>query len=138
MPSPAGRRHGRAGRGPEPVELTPDPPSGRQVIERYGADGFEVSGVRYRGPVVVFADRTVPWPNAAISEEGLAAVIDHGGVELVLLGLGRRGAPVAPALRAALKAHGIGVEAMDTGAACRTYNVLLAEDRRVAAALLPL
>ena len=40
------------------------------------------------------------------------------------------------ALRAALKAHGIAVEAMDTGAACRTYNVLLAEDRRVAAALL--
>ena len=46
-------------------------------------------------------------------------------------------APVAPALRAALKAHGIAVEAMDTGAACRTYNLLLAEDRRVAAALLP-
>ena len=45
--------------------------------------------------------------------------------------------PVAPALRAALKARGIAIEAMDTGAACRTYNVLLAEDRRVAAALLP-
>ena len=41
-------------------------------------------------------------------------------------------------LRAALKTRGIGVEAMDTGAACRTYNVLLAEDRLVAAALLPL
>jgi uncharacterized protein len=40
-------------------------------------------------------------------------------------------------LRAALKAGGVGVEAMDTGAACRTYNVLLGEDRRVAAALLP-
>jgi uncharacterized protein len=120
------------------MELTPDPPGGRQAIERYGAGGFQVSGVRYQGPIVVFADRTVPWPNAAISEAGLAPVIGHGDVELVLLGLGRRGAPVAAGLRAALKARGIGVEAMDTGAACRTYNVLLAENRRVAAALLPL
>jgi uncharacterized protein len=120
------------------MELTPDPPGGRQMIERYGADGFQVSGVHYRGPVLVFADRTEPWPNPAISEAGLAPVIAHGDIELVLLGLGQRGAPVAPGLRAALKAHGIGVEAMDTGAACRTYNVLLAEDRRVAAALLPL
>jgi uncharacterized protein len=45
--------------------------------------------------------------------------------------------PVAPALRAALKEAGIAVEPMDTGAACRTYTVLVAEDRRVAAALLP-
>jgi uncharacterized protein len=45
--------------------------------------------------------------------------------------------PVAAALRASLKLKGIAVEAMDTGAACRTYNLLLAEDRRVAAALMP-
>ena len=44
--------------------------------------------------------------------------------------------PVAASLRAWLKSGGIALEAMDTGAACRTYNVLLAEDRRVAAALL--
>jgi uncharacterized protein len=51
--------------------------------------------------------------------------------------MGRRMVPVAAALRASLKAKGIAVEAMDTGAACRTYNLLLAEDRRVAAALMP-
>jgi uncharacterized protein len=44
---------------------------------------------------------------------------------------------VPPALRQALRAQGVVIDAMDTGAACRTYNVLLAEDRRVAAALLP-
>jgi uncharacterized protein len=77
------------------------------------------------------------WETPLASIEGLAPVIAHGGLELVLIGLGKRGAPVATALRAALKAHGIGVEAMDTGAACRTYSVLLAEDRLVAAALLP-
>jgi uncharacterized protein len=119
------------------MDLTPLVPAGRQLIERYSAAGFRVSGVVYSGPVLVFAEHTVRWENAVVSPEGLAPVIEHGGVELVLVGLGRRGAPVAAALRAALKAHGIAIEAMDTGAACRTYNVLLAEDRLVAAALLP-
>ncbi len=119
------------------MDLTPLAPAGRQVIERYSADGFQVSGIVYSGPVLVFANRTTMWANPQVSTEGLAPVIEHGEVELVLIGLGKRGAPVAAALRASLKAHGIGVEAMDTGAACRTYNVLLAEDRLVAAALLP-
>jgi uncharacterized protein len=120
------------------VDLTPLIPAGRQLIEGYSADGFRVSGVVYAGPVLVFPDRTLLWEAASMSEEGLSPIIAHGGVELVLLGLGRRGGPVASALRAALKAHGIGIEAMDTGAACRTYNVLIAEDRLAAAALLPL
>ena len=119
------------------MELTSVVLAGRQVIERYGPSGFRISGQVYLGPVLVFADRTVAWESAAMTEEGLAAVGEHGGVELLLLGLGRRMAPVAAALRAALKAKGIAVEAMDTGAACRTFNLLLAEDRRVAAALLP-
>ena len=119
------------------MELPPHALAGRQVVERYSAGGFRVSGVIYAGPVLVFPDHTVLWEAAAVTAEGLAPIIAAGGIELVLLGLGRRGAPVAPALRGTLKAHGIGVEAMDTGAACRTYNVLLAEDRRVAAALLP-
>jgi uncharacterized protein len=119
------------------MALTPPSSTERQVIERYGASGFQVSGVVFAGPVLIFPDRTILWDNAAPTLEGLAPVIAEDGIELVLLGLGKRGAPVAPALRAALKTHGIGVEAMDTGAACRTYSVLLAEDRRVAAALLP-
>jgi uncharacterized protein len=119
------------------MELTPSAPVGRQLIERYGASGFRVGGVIYAGPVLVFPDHTILWEAATPSLEGLAPLIEAGGIELILLGLGRRGAPVTSSLRAALKAHGIGIEAMDTGAACRTYNVLLAEERRVAAALLP-
>ncbi|MGH6796969.1 MAG: MTH938/NDUFAF3 family protein, partial [Roseiarcus sp.] len=65
-------------------------------------------------------------------------VIARGGVEILLLGCGPRMAPVPPALRQGLRVAGIVVDAMDTGAACRTYNVLLSEDRRVAAALLAL
>jgi uncharacterized protein len=119
------------------MDLTPLVQPGTQVIERYGADGFRVSGQVYQGAVLVFPDRTVVWEDAAVTAESLAPVVGHGGVELLLLGLGRRMLPVAAALRAALRASGIAVEAMDTGAACRTYNVLLAEGRRVAAALLP-
>ena len=119
------------------MELTPLVQPGRQVIERYGPAGFRVSGVIYLGPVLVFADRTAEWEAAAMTADSLAPVVEHGGVELLLLGLGRRMVPVAAALRASLKLQGIAVEGMDTGAACRTYNLLLAEDRRVAAALLP-
>jgi uncharacterized protein len=119
------------------MELTPNAPAGRQLIERYSAEGFRVSGIVYAGPVLVFADQTIRWEAAAPTIEGLAPIMAHGAVELVLIGLGRRGAPAPRALRVALKARGIAVETMDTGAACRTYNVLLAEDRLVAAALLP-
>jgi uncharacterized protein len=86
--------------------------------------------------VLIFPDHTILWEVAAPTLEGLTPLIEAGGIELILLGLGRRGAPVKADLRAALKAKGIGIEAMDTGAACRTYSVLLAEDRLVAAALL--
>ena len=123
------------------MELTPLVPTGRQVIERYGQSGFRVAGVIYRGPVLVFPDRTLSWSAAGLSDvtgESLAPVIEHGGVKILLLGLGRVMRAIPPTLRAPLHAAGIVIEPMDTGAACRTYNVLVAEDRHVAAALLPL
>jgi uncharacterized protein len=119
------------------MELIAVSPAGRQIIERYGVSGFRVSGVVYPGPVLVFPGRTMLWPAAAPTAETLAPVVEHGGVELLLLGLGRRMVPIAASLRAWLKSAGVALEPMVTGAACRTYNVLLAEDRRVAAALLP-
>ena len=121
------------------MELTPVLPSGRQVIEGYGASGFRVAGVLYARSILVFPDATLEWPVSRIEEvtwEALRPVLERGGTEILLLGCGARMQPVPAALRQALKAAGIGLEAMDTGAACRTYNVLLAEDRRVAAALL--
>ncbi|HZU91342.1 MAG TPA: Mth938-like domain-containing protein [Stellaceae bacterium] len=122
------------------MDLTPIVPPGRQIIERYAASGFRISGVVHRGPVLVFPDRTLAWAvtgAASVSAESLAPVVAYGGVQILLLGLGQGSGIVPAALRAALRAGGIVVEAMGTGAACRTYNVLVAEDRRVAAALLP-
>ena len=122
------------------MDLTPVATAGRQIIERYAASGFRVSGVIYHGPVLVFPDLTVAWEAVSASDvtsEMLAPVIEHGRVEILLLGLGRSTSAVPAALRTALRTAGIALEAMDTGAACRTYNVLVAEDRRVAAALIP-
>jgi uncharacterized protein len=124
------------------MELTPLVPAGRQVIERYGESGFRVAGVIYRGSVLVFPDCTLSWSPVSAADvtwESLTPIIEHGGVQILLLGLGRTMSSAIPhALRNTLRAAGIALEPMDTGAACRTYNVLVAEDRHVAAALLPL
>ena len=71
---------------------------------------------------------------------GDARIEPHGlaGIELLVVGCGARVAFVPPAWRAAFKARGVSLEVVDTGSACRIYNVLLAEGRRVAAALIPL
>jgi uncharacterized protein len=119
------------------MELTPVGSGGRQVIERYGAAGFRVSGIVYAGPVLVFPETTAPWQEAAATIESLAPVVAHGGVEILLLGVGLRMTGFPPALRQSLKASGIALDVMDTGAACRTFNLLIGENRRVAAALLP-
>ncbi len=122
------------------MDVTPLIPADRQVIDSYGARGFHVSGTAYDGAILVFPDTTLGWPVAGLAEvtvESLAPVIAHGGVEILLLGCGRRMQPVPSRLRQELRESGIVVDAMNTGAACRTYNILLAEERRVAAALLP-
>ena len=122
------------------MELTQVIRTDRQVIERYAAEGFRVSGVIYRAPILVFPDRTILWQVATaadIDSVSLAPVIEHGGVEILLLGLGRSMPPISAAVRTSMRAARIALEPMDTGAACRTYNVLVAEDRRVAAALIP-
>jgi uncharacterized protein len=122
------------------VALTPIVPSDRQVIERYAPSGFRISGVIYHGPVLVFPDRTLTWAPASaayVTWDSLLPVVEHGGVQILLLGFGDRTGLVPGTLRSALRATGITIEPMSTGAACRTYNILLAEDRRVAAALMP-
>jgi uncharacterized protein len=122
------------------MDLTPLVPAGRQIIERYAASGFRVTGAIHHGPILVFPDRTEPWRGAdasAITWESLAPIVGHGDVEILLLGLGPAPSQISAELRTALRAAGIAVEPMGTGAACRTYNVLVTEGRRVAAALLP-
>lgn len=124
------------------MEITPRIPAGRKIVETYSADGFRISGEAVNGPVLVFPERHVAWPAcdvASITPGTLATVLDADpAVEVLLIGCGGRMQLLPRTLRDHFRAAGIGLEAMDTGAACRTYNVLLSEGRRVAAALLPL
>lgn len=122
------------------MEITPLIPEGRQVIESYGDGRFRVSGVPIEGSILVLPTATFPWSAldlAGLTFDSLKPLLGADPpVEILLVGCGRRLVPLAPALKAALRERGIGADPMDTGAACRTYNVLMAEGRRVAAALL--
>lgn len=125
------------------MDITPAVAADRQVIQSYGPRGFRVSGVAYAGAVIVCPDATHPWPATTINEVTIASlgpiaarVGTEEAIEILLLGCGRRMLQVPPSLRAELRQIGVVIDAMDTGAACRTYAVLLTEGRRVAAALL--
>lgn len=121
------------------MDVTPLVAKDRQVIESYGASGFRVSGHPYDGAILVLPHSTQSLSVSAFAEISAAtlAPVIAAGVQILLLGCGRQTLPVRSSLRQELRARGVVIDAMDTGAACRTYNVLLAEDRRVAAALLP-
>lgn len=121
------------------MDITPLVPKGKQSITGYGDGKFRIGGQDYTTSVLVFPDRTVQWviaPGAPITLESLNVVLEEEGeIDLVLIGSGKKQFILPPMIKTALKEAGIGMEVMDTGAACRTYNVLLSEGRRVAAAL---
>jgi uncharacterized protein len=123
------------------MDVTPLVPKGRQLINGYGDGGFRISGVRHEGSVWLLPDVTVPWPVSQLGDidiEAIAGLIAQSAqqVGILLIGTGSQMLPLPKALRQACQAAGIAVEPMDTGAACRTYNVLLTEERAVAAALI--
>ncbi len=118
------------------MEIKPQNPTGRLIVQRYGNGGFMIAGRMHQGSVLVFPDRVLSWPvgDPAALEPGDLGEI--AGIELLLLGCGARAVAVSAGLRSWLRQQGTAVEAMDTGAACRTYNVLVMEGRRVGAALI--
>lgn len=121
------------------MDITPLVPAGRQLVQSYGGGGFRISGLLYTGSVIVFPERTIAWPVAdvgAVTPASLEAVMAAGvGVGILLVGCGREFVPPPPDLAGAVRASGVVLEWMDTGAACRTFNVLMGEDRAAAAAL---
>jgi uncharacterized protein len=96
--------------------------------------------VRHSGAVIVLPEATHAWPlddPSKLTVESLSPVLAAAPpVEILLYGCGRQLVAVDESIRARLRAAGIVIEAMDTGAACRTFGVLVAEERRVAAALI--
>ena len=112
--------------------------SGVNTITGYGEGYVMVNGARRSSSVVVMPDRTEDWPVTRFADlraEDFAFLRDLQA-EIVLLGTGPRQRFPDPRLTAALANAGVGLEVMDVQAACRTYNILVAEERKVAAALL--
>ena len=122
------------------MDITPEIPADRKYIDHYGDAGFRISGERYEGSVIVTPEQVWLWPVSGMADlnaESVAAVLSvEPAIELLLIGCGARVARIPQEVRDALRAGAITVDGMETGAACRTYNVLMAEERRVAAALI--
>jgi uncharacterized protein len=109
------------------------------VVTGTGPGWVRVGQAEYRGNLVLLPDTVVPeWAPYgfdALAEADFASLLAYGP-EIVLLGTGLAQRFVHPRLLQPLAAAHVGVETMDTRAACRTFNILVAEDRRVAAALI--
>jgi uncharacterized protein len=119
----------------------PDPfLPGRHQIEAYGNGGFRFGGMSHRGSILALPSGMRAWAAASLGDIDAAALApilaEATAIEMLLLGTGAEPAFIEDRLRAQLSAAGIRLDAMPTGAAARTYNVLLAENRRVAAALI--
>jgi uncharacterized protein len=118
----------------------PERSANRPFIDGYGDGGFRIAGTLHRGSIFLLPDRVLAWAVtdfAAADADSLAPLLAGiGDTELVLIGTGARMTMLPKPMREVCRAAGLGVEPMDTGAAARTYNVLVAEDRRVAAALI--
>lgn len=121
------------------MDITPALSESAKRITAYGAGEIRINGEVFITPIIVQETTVAEWQGAGIDEASLLQLVSQlSPVEILLIGSGVRGEFLPPALRQQLRAAlDCGVEMMDTGAACRTYNVLLAEGRKVAAALLP-
>ncbi len=118
------------------LHLTPG--TGLQLFTGYGAGYVAVNTVRHETGVLVTPERVTEWKVTVFEALGGA---DFGFIadlkpEIVIFGTGATQRFPRPELARALAATGVGVEVMDTRAACRTYNILASESRKVVAAVL--
>jgi uncharacterized protein len=120
------------------VKLHASAPSALNTFTAYGEGYVMVNSQRHESSLIVLPEQILPWNAAgfsALQESDFEVFLDMK-LEILLLGTGPKQRFPHPRLTRSLAARRVGVEAMDLQAACRTYNILMAEERRVAAALL--
>lgn len=122
------------------MDITPQVHADLKLIQSYGSGGFRVNGVVYPHPVIVCGDAVSVWGCDAASPLTPTAEMNAlaGKIDVLLIGCGKNSKPLTPLQRQRFAALGFTCDVMDSGAAARTYNVLTAEGRRVAAALIPI
>jgi len=113
---------------------------GRAPIDAYGNGGFRFAEMSHRGSILALPSGIYGWkvdtPGDLTVKSFATLVEEAGDIEILLLGTGNDLVPIRPELRSIFQKHSIQADAMSTGAAVRTFNVLLAENRAAAAALL--
>lgn len=121
------------------VDVTPLIKANASVIQGYGQGQFRISGQVYDGTILVTESDVITIADGQNPQDViLNAHQSQGGFDVVLYGSGAKMTLPPKELVQALRSHEIVVEPMDSAAACRTYNVLMAEGRRVAALLMPI
>ena len=120
------------------MKFTLESSSRVNLVRAYSRAELRIGEEHVRSSCIVSADRLITaWPPArfeALAPQHLAPIFELGP-EVVLLGTGERQRFPPAQIRAAFAARGVGLEVMDLGAACRTYNILVQEERRAVAAL---
>ncbi|PLP61382.1 hypothetical protein CYK37_01000 [Mesorhizobium loti] len=113
---------------------------GRAAIEAYGNGGFRFADMSHRGSLLCLPSGIHGWqpanPAALTAADFDKVLAEAANIEILLVGMGKDLRPLPAVLKTALREAGISADPMSTGAAVRTYNVLLAEDRAVAAAFI--
>jgi uncharacterized protein len=113
---------------------------GRAAIDAYGNGGFRFAGMSHKGSLLLLPSGVYGWEVTSVAQLTIlhfaAVLAERDQIEALLLGTGASQVFPPIELRRALQEAGLGPDVMDTGAAARTYNVLLAEKRAVAAALI--
>ncbi len=120
------------------MDVTPLLRADQKIIQSYASGKFKISGEYYDGAVILTSFTVAPWAGADINNLNPADFAHlRDECDVLLIGTGKTGALLMPQKRIEFKEAGFSIDMMDTGAACRTFNVLTAEGRRVAAALVP-
>ncbi|MHA1157517.1 MAG: Mth938-like domain-containing protein [Alphaproteobacteria bacterium] len=114
---------------------------GRAPIDSYGRGGFRFASMSHRGALICVPSGIYAWPEGQegeLSDDSMArALLEADEIDVLLVGTGTDLVPLPPRIQEQCSAAGIMAECMSTGPAVRTFNVLLADGRRVAAALMP-
>ena len=123
------------------MDITPHIRESRVVVDGYGDGGLRINGERREGGLIVLETEALSIPAANMDDltpAVLQPLVDRADeLDVVIFGTGERMAFLPPEVMELLDRHRIGFDPMDTGAACRSFNVLVTEDRRAAAVLLP-
>ena len=123
------------------LDITPQVANSKMLLHGYGGGGFRVTGAgRLLGSQILFPEKTIPWKAQSVKDISIDSlspiIVESDRINVLIVGCGIEFLPIPDFLCEGLRKQGIVLEWMDTGAACRTFNVLLVEERPVAAALI--